>query len=198
MTGKKEKAKFIFFKYVPPKKGQKPFKEEEYSQKTGGREELSELVPDVPVIVEESPVTAKPVKTEEPEQVEDTIMTEETVNVEDEVKKDEEQTAAEAIKEDIVSEEPEEVDLTGFPEPPKIPDYPCVPEPPECPDFPKEPCPENAVIHVIQAGDTFWKLAKKYNTTVESISIANPEVDPLNLQIGQTICIPLGIPGAKG
>ncbi|PKM46288.1 MAG: hypothetical protein CVV03_05645 [Firmicutes bacterium HGW-Firmicutes-8] len=53
-------------------------------------------------------------------------------------------------------------------------------------------------MHVIQAGDTFWKLAKHYGTTVEAITAANPDVDPLNLQIGETICIPLGIPGAKG
>ncbi|PKM81464.1 MAG: hypothetical protein CVU89_09440 [Firmicutes bacterium HGW-Firmicutes-14] len=53
-------------------------------------------------------------------------------------------------------------------------------------------------MHVVKKGDTFWKLAKKYNTTVEAIVDANPDVDPLNLQIGQTICIPVGIPGAKG
>jgi nucleoid-associated protein YgaU len=89
-------------------------------------------------------------------------------------------------------EEPECPELPPFPEPPEGPEIP------EEPEFPQGPCPENAMHHVIQAGDTFWKLAKVYGTTVESIVAANPDVDPLNLQIGDIICIPVGIPGAKG
>ncbi len=91
-------------------------------------------------------------------------------------------------------------------EPPECPVEPPVegpPEVPECPELPPAPAPspcppENSVMHVVQRGDTYWKLAKRYNTTVEAIEAANPGVNPLNLQIGQTICIPLGIPGAKG
>ena len=51
-------------------------------------------------------------------------------------------------------------------------------------------CPPSMKYYVIQPGDTFYKLAKRYNTTVEAIEKANPGVDPNNLQVGQKICIP--------
>jgi len=44
--------------------------------------------------------------------------------------------------------------------------------------------------YVIQAGDTFYSLAQRYNTTVPAIISANPNVNPNLLQIGQVICIP--------
>jgi LysM repeat protein len=44
--------------------------------------------------------------------------------------------------------------------------------------------------YTVQSGDTYFKLAQRFNTTVEAIAAANPGVDPNNLQIGQTICIP--------
>jgi hypothetical protein len=57
------------------------------------------------------------------------------------------------------------------------------------------PCPPGTVIdHVVQPGDTFYKLARRYGTTVEAIARANPGVDPMNLQVGQTIRIPCGDP----
>jgi LysM repeat protein len=60
---------------------------------------------------------------------------------------------------------------------------------------PEEPCePGEYRRHVVQPGDTFYKLAKKYNTTVEAIIRANPGVDPYNLQVGTTIRIPCGDP----
>ncbi|HAA89760.1 MAG: LysM-like peptidoglycan-binding protein [Thermoanaerobacterales bacterium 50_218] len=60
---------------------------------------------------------------------------------------------------------------------------------------PEEPCePGDYLDYVVQPGDTFYKLAKKYNTTVEAIIRANPCVDPYNLQIGTTIKIPCGDP----
>lgn len=43
----------------------------------------------------------------------------------------------------------------------------------------------------VQEGDTFWKLADKYNTPVRSISTANPSLDPLDLTPGTEIIIPL-------
>lgn len=51
-------------------------------------------------------------------------------------------------------------------------------------------CPPGTVPYVIKAGDTFYKLAKEYNTTVAAIISANPLVDPEKLKIGETICIP--------
>ncbi|HHX50874.1 MAG TPA: DUF3794 domain-containing protein [Clostridia bacterium] len=66
------------------------------------------------------------------------------------------------------------------------------------------PCPEEEEgvpsirYYVIQAGDTLYKIAKRYGTTVEAILELNPGLDPENLRIGQQIKIPCTIPGAKG
>ena len=50
-------------------------------------------------------------------------------------------------------------------------------------------CPRGSFSYVIKSGDTLYKLAIKYNTTVEAIMRINPGLDPNNLQIGQVICI---------
>lgn len=55
--------------------------------------------------------------------------------------------------------------------------------------YPPVHCPDG-FRHIICEGDTFYKLAKKYGTTMEAIMDANPGVDPMDLQIGQVICIP--------
>lgn len=52
------------------------------------------------------------------------------------------------------------------------------------------PCP-GGTLYTIRPGDSFFSLAQRFNTTVEAIMAANPGVDPRNLQIGQTICIPV-------
>ena len=52
-------------------------------------------------------------------------------------------------------------------------------------------CP-NGFLHTVQSGDTFFRLAQRFGTTVAAIQAANPGVDPNNLQIGQVICIPTG------
>lgn len=44
--------------------------------------------------------------------------------------------------------------------------------------------------YTIKKGDTFRDLARKFNTTIEAIMLANPNSDPYDLQIGQVICIP--------
>ena len=44
--------------------------------------------------------------------------------------------------------------------------------------------------YVIQSGDTYGKIAKKYGTTSSAIQDANPGVDPSRLKIGQTINLP--------
>ena len=51
-------------------------------------------------------------------------------------------------------------------------------------------CP-GGTVYTIRAGDTFFSLAARFNTTVQAIINANPGVDPNNLQIGQQICIPV-------
>ncbi|MDK2820187.1 MAG: peptidoglycan DL-endopeptidase LytF, partial [Clostridia bacterium] len=55
---------------------------------------------------------------------------------------------------------------------------------------PPKPCPPGSFAYTIKSGDTLWKLAQQYNTTVEAIMAINPGIDPNNLQIGQVICIP--------
>ncbi|KKM09915.1 hypothetical protein SY88_16290 [Clostridiales bacterium PH28_bin88] len=55
---------------------------------------------------------------------------------------------------------------------------------------PPDRCPAGTFPYVIQAGDTFFSLARRFGTTVEAIMAANPGVDPNRLQIGQVICIP--------
>lgn len=48
--------------------------------------------------------------------------------------------------------------------------------------------------HVVQSGDTFFRLAQTYNTDMRRIMLANPTVDPQNLQIGTTLYIPFAFP----
>lgn len=44
--------------------------------------------------------------------------------------------------------------------------------------------------HKIAKGDTYTKLAERYNVTVDAIKESNPGVDPNTLQLGQVINIP--------
>lgn len=45
-------------------------------------------------------------------------------------------------------------------------------------------------IHVVEAGDTLYKLARKYDVKLFDIMRLNPYVNVYNLQIGDEICIP--------
>lgn len=177
MAGQKEEKRFLFFKYVPPKKGDKPLKDKEYIKK---------IEPDAPRAEGCGPPNYGPPESPDcwdfPHEPECPEIPE----------------PPELPECPDVPEMPECPELPELPECPEIPEFPECPELPEPPEVPEGPCPVNAIMHVIQAGDTFWKLAKRYGTSVESIEAANPDVDPLNLQIGATICIPVGIPGAKG
>ena len=49
------------------------------------------------------------------------------------------------------------------------------------------------VIHIIQLGDSFYKLAPKYRTTVPDIMMRNPGVNPYNLQVGGKLYICSGV-----
>ncbi|MGX9161956.1 N-acetylmuramoyl-L-alanine amidase [Priestia megaterium] len=46
-------------------------------------------------------------------------------------------------------------------------------------------------LYVVQANDTFYSIAKKYNITVKQLQYANPEVEPTVLRIGHPIIIPM-------
>lgn len=47
------------------------------------------------------------------------------------------------------------------------------------------------VVHTITSGDTFAYLSFFYGSTIDDILVANPELDPDNLQIGQQVVIPV-------
>lgn len=55
-------------------------------------------------------------------------------------------------------------------------------------------CP-NGFVYTINQGDTFYKIARRYEISVQDLIDANPNIDPANLQVGQQICVPTdGIP----
>ncbi|SNS40535.1 LysM domain-containing protein [Anaerovirgula multivorans] len=56
------------------------------------------------------------------------------------------------------------------------------------------PCPHGTIPYIIQAGDTYYRLAVRFNVTVQAIMAANPTVNPNMLMIGQQICIPVVVP----
>ena len=43
----------------------------------------------------------------------------------------------------------------------------------------------------VQRGDSYFRLAEKFGTTVMALETANPQADPLNLRIGQKLIVPL-------
>ena len=45
----------------------------------------------------------------------------------------------------------------------------------------------NSIEHTVEAGDTLYKLSRQYKTTVSSIFLSNPRINPYNLQIGMKI-----------
>lgn len=45
------------------------------------------------------------------------------------------------------------------------------------------------IFHVVQQGDTFYRLAQRYHTTVPDIIMRNPNVNPYNLQVGTRLRI---------
>ena len=44
---------------------------------------------------------------------------------------------------------------------------------------------------IVQRGDSYFRIASKYRTSILALETANPETDPLNLQIGQKLRVPL-------
>lgn len=45
------------------------------------------------------------------------------------------------------------------------------------------------MTHVVQQGDTFYRLAQRYQTTVPDIIMRNPGINPYNLQVGSKLNI---------
>jgi len=46
------------------------------------------------------------------------------------------------------------------------------------------------LIHVVRAGDTLWKIANTYQTTIQTIAELNGLTDPNRLVIGQALVVP--------
>lgn len=46
--------------------------------------------------------------------------------------------------------------------------------------------------YIVQAGDTFSEIAKKFGTSATRIAYANPGTEPDNIQIGQKLRVPFG------
>lgn len=44
--------------------------------------------------------------------------------------------------------------------------------------------------HTVEPGDTFSKLAKRYHVSLDSLLKANPNANPKNLRVGQTLHVP--------
>lgn len=59
-------------------------------------------------------------------------------------------------------------------------------------------CPTGTIAYTIQSGDTYFRLAERFGTTVSAIAAANPGVDPNRLRVGQRICIPVAVPPVPG
>ncbi len=65
----------------------------------------------------------------------------------------------------------------------------CLPEEAALPRGPIPPC-SSGLYWVVAQGDTLFAIARTYGTTVERLLELNPGINPLNLQIGQSICLP--------
>ncbi len=51
---------------------------------------------------------------------------------------------------------------------------------------------ENVTVHVVQRGETLFRIAQQYSLTIEAIASFNNIADPTNIQVGQRLLIPLG------
>ncbi len=61
---------------------------------------------------------------------------------------------------------------------------------------------QNRMVHTIQEGDSLYRLARQYHTTVTDLILGNPGVNPYNLQVGMRLFVCPGesyyAPGQSG
>ena len=50
------------------------------------------------------------------------------------------------------------------------------------------------ILITVQRGDNFYRLAQRFGTSVDAISVANPGFDSSNLRIGSRLVVPLNFP----
>lgn len=48
---------------------------------------------------------------------------------------------------------------------------------------------QNRIVHTVQEGDSLYRLAREYQTTVTELILGNPGVNPYNLQVGMRLYI---------
>ena len=48
--------------------------------------------------------------------------------------------------------------------------------------------------YMVKPGDTYYKIAREYGTTVRALRTANPAQDPRRLRVGQYLVVPFGFP----
>lgn len=53
-----------------------------------------------------------------------------------------------------------------------------------------EPYLRGYTTYTISQGDTLFRIARRYNSTVNAILTANPSLDPMSLRVGQRITVP--------
>lgn len=55
-------------------------------------------------------------------------------------------------------------------------------------------CMPGYTAHIIQPGDTLYKIAQEHNTSISGILASNPGINPNYLRVGQRLCIPPAYP----
>ena len=46
-------------------------------------------------------------------------------------------------------------------------------------------------VHTVVSGDTLWRIARRYDTSLSALDTANPGIDPFDLRPGQRLTVPL-------
>lgn len=57
-------------------------------------------------------------------------------------------------------------------------------------ETPGQTTPASDKTYVVQDGDSFYTIARKYDTTIAEIQQLNPNVDPQNLSAGTRLVVP--------
>ncbi len=92
---------------------------------------------------------------------------------------------------------PVETPTTESPTPTEVAPSP-TPEPPEPLTPTEEAAPSEQVTHVVQPGENLFRIALRYNTSVQAIASANGIANPTRIYVGQRLVIPSGTAAPSG